>query len=135
VDTEGCDCSYVRRNTMARRATLTVQKDLPLAEDRWHLVEVVSIDVRPRQKETRVTLRHSEGDQEGRVHILTLQLPLRPSNKAGEFFHACGFDVAEGGTIESKDAIGQRIEARFRVPAQGEPQVVAIRRPCQAEER
>jgi hypothetical protein len=53
-------------------------------------------------------------DQPGRSHILALQLPVYPGNKAALFFVACGIDTAVGAAICIDEAIDAVLVMRFQ---------------------
>jgi hypothetical protein len=71
-------------------------------------------DVKGKSKYLHVTIENLDPSQIGRIHDVSLPLPLRPGNRTCSFLTACGIDVSTVGTRVCLDDItGATIGIRF----------------------
>lgn len=83
------------------------------------------IETKGKPKCLHVTIENLDPSQLGRIHDVSLPLPIRPSNKTCLFLTACGIDVSTVGTKVCLDDIaGATIGMRFGSVAQDGPQQV-----------
>ena len=76
-------------------------------------------DVKGKPKCLHVTIENLDPSQLGRIHDVSLLLPLRPGNRTCSFLTACGIDVSTVGTKVCLDDIaGATIGMRFGSVAQ-----------------
>lgn len=98
---------------MPRAWEILVEPYPEMDADRDYLVSVLSIKKSKGPRGISVVLEHVDGEQAGRKHSMVLPLPIRPDGIAGDFFRACGMDVAVGGRLTPRDAIGVAVNSRF----------------------
>ena len=99
---------------MPRKQTFVV-KDYPhyVPESEYDMI-VTAVDAQARAKTFEVRLEHLDGEQAGRIQVVTMPLPVGPEGLAASFFRACGLSVSVGARITPSDAVGQVIKRSFR---------------------
>ena len=76
-----------------------------------------------------VTIENLDPNQLGRIHYVSLPLPVRPGNQTSSFLTACGIDASTVGTKVCLDDIaGATIGMRFGTVAQDGSQQVDFER-------
>ena len=90
---------------------------------------VTKIDVNRKSKCLNVTIENLDPNQLGRIHDVSLPLPVRPGNRTCSFLIACGIDASTAGTkICLDDIAGATIGMRFGSVAQDGSQQVDFER-------
>jgi hypothetical protein len=86
-------------------------------------------DVKGKPKCLHVTIENLDPSQFGRIHNMSLPLPVRPGSKTSSFLAACGIDVSTVGTKVCLDDItGATIGMRFGFVAQDGSQQINFER-------
>ena len=86
----------------------------PLKENHPYLVRITRICKDPNVKAMCVTLEHIGDDiQAGRIHQISLPLPIRPEGLTANFFRATGIQLEVGYKITPTVVIGKTTYARF----------------------
>ena len=87
------------------------------------------IETKGKPKCLHVTIENLDPSQLGRIHDVSLPLPLRPGNRTCSFLTACGTDVSTVGTKVCLDDItGATIGMRFGSVAQDGSQQIDFER-------
>ncbi len=96
---------------MPRRKTNTITiVDWPkLQEGRRYPAKVKSVKLQRVSKCLCVTLENLAPTQNGRIHSLSLPLPVRPNNSTCAFVSACGIDATNVGTTIDIDHLLNRV--------------------------
>ena len=105
--------------------TLTIVGWSDPKEGKLYKGKVEKVDVDRKSKCLRVTIENLNPSQLGRIHELSLPLPVRPGNRTYSFLTACGIDASTVGTKVCLDDItGAAIGMRFGAVAQDGSQQV-----------
>lgn len=110
-----------------RNRKIIVEADLPIDEVTWYVVAVLDVTVERRLKLLDLLLRHTNGDHEGRVHQVSIRLPIRPGGLAVELCRACALEPRANEELDLGDAIGKTIAVRFRDCKAGRPEAISFR--------
>jgi hypothetical protein len=112
---------------MPRKWEETVKPFEPLKENHRYLLQVSGVS-KCSKAAICLTLEHVAGhSQAGRVHTLTLPLPIRPDGLTAEFFRAVGIQVQVDTKVAPKDAFGRQVYVKFSLAeGQNEPKVVTF---------
>lgn len=87
------------------------------------------IEAKGKPKRLHVTIENLDPSQLGRIHDVSLPLPVRPGNRTCLFLTACGIDVSTVGTKVCLDDIaGVTIGMRFGTVAQNGSQQIGFER-------
>jgi hypothetical protein len=90
---------------------------------------VVRSEAKGKPKCLHVTIENLDSSQLGRIHDLSLPLPIRPGNRTCSFLTACGIDASTVGTKVCLDDIaGVIIGMRFGTVAQDGSQQIDFER-------
>ena len=109
--------------------TLTIEGWSDPKKDKLYKGKVEKVDVDRKSKCLRVTIENLNPSQLGRIHEVSLPLPVRPGNRTCSFLTACGIDARTIGTKVCLDDItGAAIGMRFGAVAQDESQQVDFER-------
>jgi hypothetical protein len=80
---------------------------------------VKKAEVNKKAKCLRVIIENLNPSQLGRIHEVSLPLPVRPGNRTCSFLTACGIDAGAVGTrISLEDITGATVGMRFSAPGQ-----------------
>ena len=91
--------------------------------------KVEKADVDRKSKCLRVTIENLNPSQLGRIHEVSLPLPVRPGNQTCSFLTACGIDASTIGTkVCLDDIVDAAIGMRFGTVAQDGSQQVDFER-------
>ena len=91
--------------------------------------KVEKVDVDRKSKCLRVTIENLNPSQLGRIHEVSLPLPVRPGNRTCSFLTACGIDARTvGAKVCLDDITGADIGMRFGTIAQDGSQQVDFER-------
>ena len=91
--------------------------------------KVEKVDVDRKSKCLRVTIENLNPSQLGRIHEVSLSLPVRPDNRTCSFLTACGIDARTvGAKVCLDDITGAAIGMRFSPVAQDGSQQVDFER-------
>ena len=115
---------------MARPVTVTVEGELPLRAGATYPGVVCGIEKKSKPQHLQVKLRNLDPKQEGRVHEITLLLPVRPSGKTAAFFRAVGEKVEIGRAIPVRSAVGKVVKMKFGSSPEGSVDVVSFEPPA-----
>jgi len=103
---------------MPKKKILTVMPYPDLATDRPYAVRVVAADV---VKDTlSVTIKHTEVEQEGRSHLLTFPIPLRPASVSASLVSSCGLSTDVGAEVELTAIVGKAVVVLFGTDSKGQ---------------
>jgi len=86
-------------------------------------------EAKGKPKSLHVTIENLDPSQLGRIHDVSLPLPVRPGNRTCSFLAACGIDVsAVGAKVCLHDIAGATVGMRFGAVGQDESRQVDFER-------
>jgi hypothetical protein len=112
-----------------KKNMLTVEGWSNLKRDKLYKGKVKKVDVNKESKCLHVILDNLDPTQLGRLHELSLPLPIRPGNRTCSFLTACGIDAsAVGKRICLDDITGAIVGMKFSTIAEDGSQQVDFQR-------
>jgi hypothetical protein len=98
-----------------KKPTLTVEAWPDMIVGHLYPAVITDCTVDKAPNRLRVTAENRDCHHEGRLHSVTLPLPVRPGNPTCRLFVACGLDANDVGTqITIDHVIGPTIGLRYR---------------------
>ena len=116
---------------MARKETLKVQEGPPVRAGQMYPAVLCHIEKKPRPTRVVVRLRNLHPKHEGRVHEVTLPLPLHTYGVAADFFRAVGQNVEAGDDIVLRDTVGKNLRIKFGPTSDGSVAIVSFEPPAE----
>ncbi len=93
---------------------LTVEEWPDPKENKLYKGRVVKTEAKGKPKCLHITIENLDPSQYGRLHDVSLPLPIRPGNRTCLFLEACGVDVSTVGTkIRLDDITDATVGMRF----------------------
>ena len=115
---------------MARQVTVKVEEYPPVRAGQICPGIVCDIEKKAKPKQLLEKLRNLHPRQDGRVHEVSLPLPVRPGGITADFFRAVGQNVEVGRNIVLRDAVGKTVRIKFGPSADGHVGAVSFQPPA-----
>ena len=115
---------------MARQVTVKVEEYPPVRAGQICPGIVCDIEKKAKPKQLLVKLRNLHPRQDGRVHEVSLPLPVRPGGITADFMRAAGQNVGIGRTIPLRDTVGKAVRIKFGPSSDGRVEVVSFQPPA-----
>lgn len=114
---------------MARQVTVKVEAYPSVRAGKVYPAVVCDIEKKSKPQRLCVRLRNLHASQDGRVHEVTLPLPLRPGGITADFFRAVGQNVEIGTAIALRDAVSKEARIKFGTSSDRRVDVVSFEPP------